>query len=513
MTAEGGRRVTFVFVSTVREIGTLTATFLPLKSAFIVAEQRVPSFLEVLFPFATPNVVGLAMVLLAGVSAATAWLMTSVSGRLWHKNRVESLAGISVGSEREHVTALERTTSKVLITILLAIGFMTSAPQAGMTLLGFGAVISWELRQSSDQPCVNRRKRLATQVRRSSSWIAISAAVIASFLTPPLGVTGVLIVVVASRRGLQIGSTLLVMPDHTAGRRSAKTRLPVVAQQTFNRDVILYLPTLQGFGGRNAGVTQTHTAHTENTATLSVFDKWGGEITRLYPKAHQVQYRSELKLHQLFAASEPGHMVGIDHEARGGLLIVKLKWANADTRVSATGITEWEALDALMSLERWSHTEGQLSVHKASHTHQRFSKVRAQLSQLAALPGEHQTNLGQVSEMMSDIEQICSGGPMVLALRGTKQRQRFIKIDGLGTVLADAGGHSVEPLGTKWRLTRDGPHALTKTALRCGWNTDEIQTALIRSAFAELEKAIALRDFRGATEHSYRLLQEIDKLR
>lgn len=203
-----------VAIGAMADVSAMLATFLPMKSIYMLAANSVPGFFPRFLVDGGPTFAAVALVLAAGVLAAVAralnWIIESLDARDPDKGTPSSRST----AERKELLAEARRERHADVSILL-IGVVTivvlimSVPYwlITMAFIGFSALtIGWRVsRRPPRAPYTSGADELAFDLKKwlsqSSLWSMAGTALATLLLAPPtLGITAILIAAIFGRR-------------------------------------------------------------------------------------------------------------------------------------------------------------------------------------------------------------------------------------------------------------------------------------------------------------------------
>lgn len=219
--------------------GTL-ATFMPMKSVFILAADDIPDFFPRIFVQGGPVFTGIALVIVAAILAVLSGWVKNLSSRLASPDSLlpEARRGNApdpVGARKR--IPLKRFSNLALSVVLLAASLLVSVPFVALIVLwvlGSAATLALKVHRGSRKPPFpNGKVEFQTQFKNwlsgASLWSAVGAAILTLVIAvPALGLTGILLGAILLRRIQQVVPDLvpIILPaDSTGSDPSANTGL------------------------------------------------------------------------------------------------------------------------------------------------------------------------------------------------------------------------------------------------------------------------------------------------
>lgn len=210
--------------------GTL-ATFMPMKSVFILAADDIPDFFPSIFVRGGPIFTGVVLVLVAAVfGILSGWAKKTSSQLAAPSSLFPSVAHSDEQQQARRSVGLplKRFSSIVLSVILLGGALFVSVPFVAIILLwviGSAGVIALKVHRGSRKPPFpNGKVEFQAQFKGwlsgASLWSAVGAAILTLVIAvPALGLTGILLGAILLRRVQQVIPDLvplILAPDRSA---------------------------------------------------------------------------------------------------------------------------------------------------------------------------------------------------------------------------------------------------------------------------------------------------------
>lgn len=214
------RVTTAVGLGIVADLAGTLATFMPMKSVFILAADDIPSFFPQILIDAGPAATSVLLILVAGVFAIMSTLARKTVNKIAppqtpirssHFRHKQPIASNSEGLDLAEATSLS------LVFVLLA-GSAVISGLFTVTVLGWTigslAILSIHIHRSVRRPpfatgAAEFAARFSKWVSGSALWSTVGAAIITWLISPPtLGLTGILLAAVLLARFQQTAAKL-----------------------------------------------------------------------------------------------------------------------------------------------------------------------------------------------------------------------------------------------------------------------------------------------------------------
>ena len=211
------------------DIGTTLATFMPLKSVFILAADDIPSFFPAWMQALGPIGVGLLLVLFAAALGGLSAVARATVTKIDKASRPKGLPpSTPVAATKRRVgggvlATRDETARSLFVSIMLA-GVAVVSPLFATVVITWIA-LSWAViavrvhRRPRRAPFPHGRAEFAADfsewMKLSSLWVSVGAAIVTLLTWPPvLGLTGILLGAVFSQRAQMTlsGLSLVIAP-------------------------------------------------------------------------------------------------------------------------------------------------------------------------------------------------------------------------------------------------------------------------------------------------------------
>ncbi len=518
----------------VAELSGTLATFMPMKSVFILAADGVPGFFPAFLVERGPLVTALFLLVLSGLFAGVAALSKSASGNLaMPEAKFPDSQGVKVPRTRTSATnrfTLGEFALVGLATILFSVSALFSI--LFTALVACWIAVSWAAlrwmthRRAPAPPFATSSAEFQFKFRKwmvgSSLWATVGAAIVTLVATTPqFGITAILldsVLLMRFQRAIgELGSRLIRSKDAPdAGtlvgnqRRSRELFPPIdylateLGQQRLRssvRDAGLELSNwrIPGRSNRVQGTLLSRHEGTQRWVMLRVF-----AIDESHARDREILMRSELgdsAIGLLRSASIRGVEVG-------GLPGIITDWEES-TLVPDESISGEEALV-------W-HREFESKCLAIDAIQQRLSAAEVtdpndfllpQLRGLVRFRGPQRKPILDVIENMTEIRRLYMSGDRTYGLSGGSGPANFVKFQDGGIEPIDLTRLEIAPIGAFWGENPGmARQILKKKSGRGARSQQQIEVnSQLRAAATSLARACQGRDFAAMGTHATQLL-------
>ena len=498
--------------------GTL-ATFMPMKSVFILAADDIPTFFPQPLIQAGPVITALALVGIAGLLAAVSGVTKRTSASL-----AKPLEVLPKPADQEQTSSPRAFTLQEFSTLVLAFVLVTAGAFVSLIftllVLGWLGAIATTLailihRRDRRPPYTTGRAEFAADFKqwidKSALWATVAAAILTLLLSfPNLGLTGILLGAILLQR-LQralgtIGHLLLprwgrndqvVESSANASTTTAPTGAPLdfLASQTGQRLLRLSLERLAlstsawqliGLPNRNQASLLAQEKNTNLFALIRVF---ASDKTELRDK--------ELAFRQEPFASTPFLHNGVEPEVIAGLPAILVgfpaeRQPDPTKPVTLQEAAEWQVSWELACVE----DEEKQKQLKESPLDDPADFLLPHLKIMASQRGPHQAIVINYLSLFEEMRESYLAGPLVQELGTPVSHRNLLRISGNPEPL-DCVHLKISPLGASWGNSPLHRDAYLRRVGEGTPRTKKTEEAMTRQTIETLARVSRARDIQG----------------
>ena len=459
-------------LTVVADIAGTLATFMPMKSVFILAADDIPSFFPQPLIQAGPVITALALVGIAGLLAVVSGIAKRTSESLAKKSEVlPKRAGHKQTLPPRSLTLQEFATLALVFVLVPAAAFVSVT--FTLLVLGWLGAIATTLaiiihRRDRRPPYTTGRAEFAAEfkqwVEKTALWATVAAAIVTLLLTfPTLGLTGILLCAILLRR-LQgaLGSVgHLLLPrwgrndraaenSANASTTTAPTGAPLdfLASQTGQRLLRLSLERLSlspsdwqliGLPNRNQ---VSLLAREEDTKLLVLLRVFASEKTELRDK--ELEFRQEP-----FDSTPFAHSTATQ-ETIAGLPAILVHFSKDHQPDPATTLTAQQAAEWQVTWEITCIEDRKKQKHlRQSAFDDPNDFLLPHLKVMASIRGPHQTAAREYLSQYEELRATYLSGPPVQEIGAPVAHQNLLPV-GSSPEPIDSTNLKVSPFGASW---------------------------------------------------------------
>lgn len=465
----------FVALGVIAEVAGTVATFMPMKSVFILGAADVPRFFPGFLVDAGPAVTSIVLLLLAAflaiVSAIAKQAITVIAKQHAQSNGSQFRRAAVVPDKPSHME-YEETTSLVLIVFF----FLTSAvlsPLFTLLILGWVTLVlgalSIRVHRSARRPpfatgVAEFSARFGQWLTASALWSTVVGAIVTLLVSPPaLGLTGILLSAVFLARFQQTTAKLAPLIYDRRGR-STHASDPVLARAP-SRAVTSPAEFFATLAGRHLLGQLFDRLHL-NPSNWSVVGQ--PSPTQLSLIAHDASDGSE-RVVRVFAHGRDDLRDGeLRLRRRADRAFLRGGWEATPEKMwgiplivlsgqavnEATGFTLATKHDTFTTQAQWEVDclmgQGKPGDETSSVAHALAHDIRAGIHVVSQLPGPHQESAQFLNSEMERLLQTLVGSPLVLTAGGPLSSLNLLQHQPGEFTILDLSGWQYLPFGWAW---------------------------------------------------------------
>ena len=459
-------------LTVVADVAGTLATFMPMKSVFILAADDIPSFFPQPLIQAGPAMTAVALVGIAGLLAVVSGVAKRTSESLAEKSEVlPKRPGRNQSLSPRSLTLREFATLALVLVLVPAAAFVSVT--FTLLVLGWLGAIASTLailihRRVRRPPYTTGRAEFAAEfkqwVEKTALWATVAAAIVTLLLSfPALGLTGILLGAILLRR-LQsaLGSVgHVLLPRWGRNDRAAETSanastttaptgapLDFLASQTGQRLLRLSLERLSlspsdwqliGLPNRNQASLLAREEDTELMVLLRVFASDKTELRE-----------TELEFRQEPFDSTPFVHSTAERETIAGLPAILVRFSKDHQPDPATTLTAQEAAEWQVTWEiACIEDKPKQKFLRQSAFDDPNDFLLPHLKVMASIRGPHQTTAREYLSRYEELRAAYLSGPPVQEIGAPVSHQNLLPV-GCSPEPIDCTNLKVSPIGASW---------------------------------------------------------------
>lgn len=519
------RASTAVVLGIVADLSGTIATFMPMKSVFILAADEIPSFFPQFLIDAGPAATGVLLIALAGVFG----VISAIS-----RKRVNTLAPANTPIKSSHFQQkkaphreskgleLGEATALSLVAVLI----IASAVISGLFVLlvlgwtiGSLIVLSIQIHRSVRRPpyatgAAEFSARFSKWTTNSALWSTVAAAIVTLLISPPaLGLTGILLAAVLLARFQQTVAKLA--PLVYEGRaRATHAEDPLLSTKPANAvaQPAEFFSTVAGRRTLNHVFEHLHlNPHTwsligqPTNTQLSLIAQGTADnawkIVRIFSHGREDLMGKELLLRRSANRLIVPGTFDLTTETIWGLPTIVLSGQKIDQSMIFTPPNQQQLFDYQISWELDVLRAGDFPESIDSVELETLSQtIRSGLHVLANLPGQHQEDTTTLLTRIDPLLEKLEISPLVLTTGGAISGLNIVQHEPGSFVALDLSGWKLLPFGWAWPENRKFVERVSFLAQERQIRASAVTSGLIIAKLAALFRALERKDLRRVTE-------------